>query len=421
MADARAFHRLYQLRGSYWFLPSVMVFAAVALATGLIAVDAHLTGEEARMSPTTARDIFTTIAGAMIGVAGVAFSMTMVAVSFAGGQFGPRLIGNFMRDQGNQVSLGAFAATFVYCVAALRWVGDAGSFDPWLSTHGALVLTGGCIGVFIYFIHHVPETINVGNITASVGRRLQAMLRDGPFPRGAGKSVTTSATPRLEHRICTDETGYVARVEVEALIELARAHDTTIESCCRPGDFVASGDVLVRVPEGLADDEAFEGRVRACIALGRERTPEQNCAFLVDELVEILARALSPGVNDPFTAISCIHWLRAGLTQVLDHDDPSPVRADDDGCPRLRVPVITFDALAERALGAPMQYVASDRNAALAMLEALGKLARDAERPERRETILAYGRSLLRAAEKVQRVEHDVVMLRQAWHSAVCE
>jgi len=343
--------------------------------------------------------------------------MTMVALSFAGAQFGPWLIGNFMRDQGNQISLGAFASTFVYCVAALRWVSEERSFDPWLTIHGALVLTGGCVGVFIYFIHHVPETINVANIIAGVGRRLQRMLEEDVFPSGVGEASTGTLETHSQG-VSVGETGYVARVEVGALIELARERDITMELCCRPGDFLASGDPIARVPERLVDDAEFTRRVRACVAVGRERTSEQNCLFLVDELVEILARALSPGVNDPFTAIACIQWLRAGLVQALHRDDSDPVRADADGIPRLRAPILTFETLIEHGLGAPIQYVAPDRNASLAMLEAVGRLACEARDPARRETILSHGRQLLRTAESVQQVEHDLALLRRTWQAS---
>ena len=370
------------------------------------------------MSPTTSRELLTTIAGAMIGVAGVAFSMTVVAVSFAGGQFGPRLIGNFMRDRGNQITLGAFAATFVYCITALRWVGEEGDFDPWLTTHGALVLTGACVGVFIYFIHHVPETINVGTITASVGRRLQRMLEEGAFPSREGTAAKMGSVGTHEGCIASEQTGYVARIEVVGLIELAVDRGITMELCCRPGDFVAVGDPIVRLPPDAADHEALRAMVRECVAIGRERTGEQNCLFLIDELVEILARALSPGVNDPFTAIGCIHWLRAGISRALDREDPAPLRADVSGEACVSTPIVTFELLVEHALGASIQYVAPDRNASVAMLEAIGTLAREATMPQRRDLLLARGRHLVQAAESSLSVERDRALLRERWEAA---
>ena len=176
---------LSSLRRTYWFWPSAMTAGAVVLGFALPLLDATLGADWTRSvgfvratQVDGARAILTTLAGAALGVAGVAFSITIVAVSFASANFGPRLIGNFMADRTNQIILGVFVATFVYCITVLSTVHDRveleedvlQAFVPQISTLFAVLLTLASVGALIHYIHHIPESINVMNLTASLGR-----------------------------------------------------------------------------------------------------------------------------------------------------------------------------------------------------------------------------------------------------------
>ncbi|MCR9161502.1 MAG: DUF2254 domain-containing protein [Nannocystaceae bacterium] len=448
MTRSRAAHYFELLKGSYWFIPSVMALGSILLAAGLGLLDAHFgeawlgaQGSILETTPGGARAVLGTIAGSMITVAGVIFSMTMVSVSFAAGQFGPRLIGNFMRDRGNQITLGVFIATFVYCLVVLRMVrsaesGDAdelfGSFVPHSAVAFAMLAALACIAVLIYFIHHNLETINVGNLTAAVGKRLVAAVED-MFPErlGEGGNDRGLSAELLEARfeggtsICSTGGGYVLAIDGDGLMQLARTHDTTFLLERRPGDFVTCGSPVIGLLPGFDPDDALVASLRNCYRLGKERTVEQNLLFLVDQLVEILGRALSPGVNDPFTARSCINWMRCGLEEMATRCTPNAGRRDDDGAVRIVARPLSFEDFAAAMFDQTKQYVAADRNAAVSMMlmirDALARVGDD----ERRRILLGHARKLAAAAEVSLEIEADqeevASMLRALEHAPQSE
>lgn len=187
--DAKLIKVFLDLRASYWLIPACMVVVAIGLSALMPWLDANYEADWIRSfewltaaRTDGARSVLTVIAGSTIGVAGVTFSITIVAVSFASANFGPRLIANFMRDRGNQITLGTFIGTYVYCLLVLRTVRNASepdiensfqAFVPHFSVLVALLLALSSVAVLIYFIHHVPETLNVENLVAKVGRQLR--------------------------------------------------------------------------------------------------------------------------------------------------------------------------------------------------------------------------------------------------------
>ncbi len=323
---------------SYWCIPVAFLLLSVALAAATTGID-HVFKESITpaayylraVEPDTARVILSTIAGSIIGVAGVVFSITMVAVSFASGNFGPRLIGNMMRDRGSQVSLGCFIGTFVFSLIALRFVRDGGdgveAFTPYVSIATSMGLALACMGVLIYFIHHVPETINIELIVAKLGRALKSGIEsrfrvnyvdvktpgiDGDWRDDADRKDATEIT--------LAEDGYIQALDVDRLDEIASLNSLYIEILRRPGAFVTNCDPVCAVWHKEDFSRETEARVQACFATGASPTVNQNIEFVADQLVEIIARALSPGVNDPYTAIACINWLKVGILHFAEHE-----------------------------------------------------------------------------------------------------
>lgn len=419
---------LRKIRASYWFVPSTMVLGALALSVVTGRLDADWSSDWLHdfdflfdSRPEGARAVLSAIAGSMINVAGVTFSMTVVSVSFAAAQFGPRLTSNFMRDLGNQITLGVFIATFVYCLMVLRTVRNAendsandalAAFVPHVSILVALALALVCVGVLIYFIHHVPETINISNITASVGKQLQNDVVS-IFPHSSGTDQTTpDADLDSRARKCwediaegafavrSDATGYVEEVDLEALVASAKEAGLIAKIDARPGAFVIKGDVLLRVSAAEEPGTETYDHLRACFAFGLERTPNQNVTFLVDQLVEILARALSPGTNDPFTAISCMNWLRLGLSEMATRETPPMSRWDDDENLRVLATPVSFEEFCAAVFDQSAQYVSSDRNASIRMLEMIANIARLDISQERRLLLREYAETLTQAAEE---------------------
>lgn len=416
---------LRDVRDSYWFIPALMVFSSIFLAIAMQAVDRHWGHKWIRdlglvsvAHGAGARSVLSTVAASMISVAGVTFSMTLVSVSFAAAQYGPRLIGNFMRDRGNQITLGTFVSTFVYALLVLRnthdGTGDA-SEVPHVSVLVALALAMLSIGVLVYFIHHVPETINVSRITARIGCELASSV-ESSFSDDLGESGPVGA--RIAHEPLTstsvtgETSGYLQAVSEEPLFCLTREHDLVAELLAQPGDFVVAGQELLRVgPRERVTKEVIEA-FQSCFATGLERTKDQDMLFLVNQLVEILGRALSPGVNDPFTAVACLHWMQCSLVLAANRSFPTANRFDEEGRLRVVVDPMTFEDFVEAALGESIPYVAPNRDVCFTFLEVVGQVAGSARTNERRALLLGQADLLVACAEEIQPHESDREALR---------
>jgi uncharacterized membrane protein len=408
------------LRGSYWFLPALMAFAAILLAGAMVWIDTHVGSAwmdrlpwlyAAR--PDGARQVLSAIGGSMITVAGTVFSVTIASVVFASGQYGPRLLSNFMGDRGNQVTLGTFIATFVYCLLVLRTIrsthedGGAG-FVPNLALLLAVALALASIGVLIFFIHHVPSRLHINSVIEGVGKRLLAGI-DDRFPRFIGQPQGNAdvrepgahppPTPPDAAPITADAVGYIQFIDDETLLRLAQAHDLQIRLRRGPGDFIHAGTVLVEAWPAERCNKELRTQVAATFAVGSRRSALQDLAFLIDELVEIASRALSPGVNDAQTAMTCFDWLGAAMSALAARELPSTLRADAEGSLRVIALPTTFEGFLERGFGALIQHAAADMAAALRLLATLDDVALACRRGPRREALAAYAGRLSGVAE----------------------
>ena len=422
------FIKIWQdLQSSYYFIPSLMGLGSIFLAYLTIHLDKVYELEVSEFGfflsnkADGARTILATIAGSMIGVAATTFSITMVAVTSASGQYGPRLIGNFMRDRGNQITLGTFTSTFIYCLLILRVArtGDADGvenavteFVPNISLLTAMGLTIMSVGVLIFFIHHVPETLNVGNITARVGRRLRKDI-EALYPENLGEQDKDKDVDLSEYKtndaieIYAKAEGYIQTVNERALMNTASDDDAVIKIEYRPGDFVTAGDTLVRIWSDKNWTSGDHQTYRNAFAMGQDRTAHQNILFLADELVEILARALSPGINDPFTAINCINWFHSAMKVFMKGSIPSPYRRDDDGNLRVIAYPIDFERFASVICDQSRAYVASDRNTTLKMMTILTELAAQSEDKDAKSVLTAHLEKLRDAALEAQSSSPD--------------
>lgn len=449
--NARLIKLCQDLQSSYYFIPGLMAIAAVILAVIMSQIDKSLDYDTLKElgwfysnKADGARAILTTIAGSMITVAGVTFSMTMVAVSSAAAQYGPRLIGNFMRDRANQFTLGAFTATFIYCLLILRVArsGDSDNrnaqdaiveFVPNLSLLMAIVLALASVGVLIFFIHHVPETLNVARITSRVGSALRKGI-NAPFPASIGSPYEGDGAVALNQvksgpvEVIGTYEGYVQAIDGRTLMDIANEHNLVINIQYSPGDFVVSGDVIAHfyicdtgdaaqhMPDEMSDKLMSD--IRVCFAQGQERTAHQNALFLADELVEILARALSPGVNDPYTAINCMNWFRSVISAYDDEICLSQYRANDQGELRVIAHPLTFSRLTDVILARPRGYIACDRNAALKMLSVMGEAAARMEKTENRDLILKEMSDLKEACDNSLSSTADKADIARRYESA---
>ncbi|HVM22668.1 MAG TPA: DUF2254 domain-containing protein [Sphingomicrobium sp.] len=389
--QARIEEIISAIRSSYWFVPSVMTLAAIALAAFMVWLDVTLghdwldqhLGWYQSIKPSGARDVLSTIAGATLTVAGTAFSITIAAISFASGKFGPRLLTNFMGDRGNTFTLGTFVATFVYCLFVLRTVreGDEGGFVPQLAVAMGMVLALCSVAMLIYFIHHVPRAIHINNVIAGIGRQLIDGI-DKRFPKPIGKPASEEDAGRAPPippgppaTVTATTAGYIQAIEEEHLLGVAEQHELLVRLDHRPGDFIASGRPLMSAWPKESVSDAVCDDLRNAFVTGNERTPHHDLNFLIMELVEISGRALSSGVSDPVTAVTCMDWLGAALGELAGREMPVPYRAGKDGKTRVIALPDHFANFVDKSFGALRQYLSRDAIATQHALRTMGLVA----------------------------------------------
>jgi len=401
------------IRSSLWFWPILMTALGILLAEAMVLLDQsawierqHLLSRASDalgvvwlfgLGAEGARALLATIAGSMISIAATVFSITIVALSLAAGQLGPRLLRTFMRDRGTQLSLGMFIATFAFCIVVLGVVhgGDAAPFVPSASVTAALVLALCSLAVLIYFIHHVAKSIQAPEVIAVVGSDLDNAIEElFPLPLSASrKGVNLNASPRANDEggaiVRSPKSGYVQHIDVGALVELAVEADFIVGLARRPGDHVIAGTVIATIWPQTKLDDARRKRVCKAFSFGRVRTQVQDLQFLINQLVEIAQRALSPGINDPGTAEACIDRLAAALGTLAGRQLQSGHLADDSGRTRLLVSrPDTFKSLLDAAFDPIRNYSAGGLQVGLKLAGVIAELAQLAQGEAQRQALL---------------------------------
>lgn len=432
------------LRGTYWAVPSAMAVVAVALSVFVIRLDEAVTA--ARLEhlpwvfaggPEGARAVLSTIAGSMITVAGVTFSITIVALTLASQQFGPRLLRSFLRDPGNQIVLGTFVSTFLYCLLVLRTIRgtDATEFVPHLAVTLGVVLAMLSLGVLIFFIHHVATSIQASRIIAKVAGDLAAAAArvcperwgDGdrdPSP-DAPAAAFASAAGSESRPVRATTAGYVQAIDDERLMAIACEQDLSVRLHVRAGAFVRDGSVLMTVGAVPVDRDWTEAPFRKVAIIGAERTGTQDIEFFVNQLVELAVRALSPGINDPATARSCIDRLEQSLCDLASRRFPPAARYDAGHTLRVITSPVTFGTLVESAFAEIGRYGASSVSVTCRLLEAVRTIAgcvrRDGDRRPLAEQAAAIadrsGRADMSVSDR-RRIEDHLDAARAALRGA---
>lgn len=401
-----------------------MSLAAVLLAIVTTILDLRIKidplswiGRDGEIKVESARAVLSTIATAILSVAGISFSILIAAVAFASSQFGPRIISNFMRDRFNQLALGLFVATFVYCIIVLALAHPV--FVPTISALTALGLALVSIAVLIHFFHHAPDSIQLPTLTRRVGEALLKEIEHG-FPRRNPAVIRSdgnlwecvqppTGTPVIRAR----QTGFLRILDMDGLVALACAHDLRIVSLRQPGDFLAAGRplglVLAKGPLG----EDLLGEVAARFTVGAARTPAQDMNFLMLQLIDVAARALSPGVNDPRTAIECLDWIGAALSRAANAPPAVRELRDEAAIVRLVIRPVTFEGMMELSVGHLRPYFETDRMAALAMMAVLTTLYLDSEQAADRALVLEHARALGAGVAHGLAHERDRSLVRQ--------
>jgi uncharacterized membrane protein len=420
------------LRTTLWLVPGALVLAAVALFGITTELDHAVYRGDFTLpswadtgSADAARSLLSTIAAAVTTVVGVVFSVTIVALTLASQQFGPRMLRTFIRDIGTQVTLGAFVATSVYSVLALGSITDGGRHGPFVPHIGvtvALALLVVDLLVLIYFIHHIAVSIQLPRVIASISNDLTRTI-EIQFPRhheirNPTEGTSAVAEPirrdqanhpdaielmaRLEHLsvvVPATTSGYLQFVRYQDLVEIASETDTVLQLLYRAGHFITAGLPLARVWPPTNAPDVMAALQRAHVA-GPQRTLTQDPVFPIDQLVEIAVRALSPAVNDPFTALTCIDWLTDGLCRISERELPGGVHRDAGGRIRLVEPSPDYARIVNRASDKIRQASREMPAVAIRQVDGLTKVVAYTRTDAQRQVLARQAERILRASEE---------------------
>jgi uncharacterized membrane protein len=425
--------RREQLRTSLWTLPAIELLVAAVLFVVTYQLDraayrGSLTfpGWVNNGSADAARQILTAIAAAVITVVGLVFSILIVALTLASTQFGPRMLRNFIRDRGVQVTLGTFVATFFYAVLTLGSVshGTRGDFVPHLSITVALMLTLVDLGVLVFFIDRVAKSIQLPEVIAGIARDLSKAIA-AEFVSGtrrrAGLSSAGGLPAFLEAdgaEVAASTSGYLQVVRYSTLVDIASDADAVIELLYRPGHFVVRGLPLARVWPATAASDASRGLDKAHVT-GAHRTLRQDPTFAIDQLVEIAIRALSPAVNDTFTALTCIDWLSDGLCMITTAWNSRRVHFDDSGKVRVISAEASYERFVDRAFDKIRQACRGMPAVMIRQLDALAKVMEYTTTPEQRRVLLAQAEMTLRSSDESVPEPADRADVRRRYDAVV--
>ena len=328
-----------------------------------------------------ARSLLSAVASSTIGVAGTVFSITVAALSLASGQMGPRLLRNFTRDAGNQLALGIFLGTFVYSLVLLRTVRsvDEVAFVPHLGITGALALALLCVGTLVWFVHHIASSINVNTVIGVVHAELTEAITALEPAGSDGDAPDASPLPVAPSKpVIFGSGGYLRSLDEEALADWAAKHEVTLRLRVRPGDYLFPGAPVGQVigivgEETAGGDASIDAAFASAASIGATQAAAQDLEFAVRQLVEIAARALSPGINDPFTAAAVLERLGATLCEVAGRRLPNPVLRRDGRAVLVRQ-VTDYDGLCDAMFHVIRQNSGSSATVLIRLVETLQRV-----------------------------------------------
>ena len=409
------------LQQSLGFVPGVIVVLFGALGIVLVEIDGQidLTGNPVvfRGDGPAARAVLSVIAGSLITVAGLTFSITMVVLQLAASQFSPRILRTFFGDRVTQVTIGTYVGTFVYSLLVLRAVGSYGDagFVPRLSVAVASLLGIGAVVLLVVFLNHVSQLIQVSHVTASIAHATLARI-DVLFPDPYGEAAEEQRDSRLLSAwrsqapgpVLPPRPGYVQRVQLDRLDQRLGEGVERVAILVCPGDFVSIETPVAEVwPADAAHDSRRE--LHGAISIASERDLDQDIGFGIRQLADTAIKAMSPGINDPATAVTCIGYLRSILVRLSERTDPPAVRRSAGRDLVVIVRRRRFDEYLEAMLDIN-RYVAGDAWVAGTMLEALQSCAWSARRsgaPERARSICDVAATIAEQARGQAENERD--------------
>ncbi len=402
----------YGLRGGFLIRPFVIALALGAAGGVLSSLEEQIptlgawvpmTLFPSRQDPQVAQVILSAIATSIMTVVSIVFAILLMTLTLASTQFSPRILVSFVRDRGTQWTLGVFLGTFSYCMAALPAARSLPvPFVPVVTVTGAMVLALVAVGWLIFFIHHISQAISVNHIVDRIARETELVI-DELMPRPRSR---LSAMSRVlpddpdEIPILNQRSGYIRFIDIGQLLYLAKAWRIRIRVDRGVGQFVPAGVPLLRVSHEDRIDAMRADELLGAFDIGPTRTLQQDVEFGVIQIVDIALRAISPAVNDPSTAISCIDQLSRILIRWLGRAPPASLLFDPPHVPRVFVPWISVDGMFDTAFEQIRHYATSDGVVSLRLLRAIGDIASTLSQDDIRAALLGRARRVVDGASE---------------------
>jgi uncharacterized membrane protein len=410
------------LRSSFWFVPSLIVLGSIAFATILIEADSAWSDEWLAQWPRLlgagaegARGMMSTIAGSMLSVVGVMFSMILVVLALASSQYTSRILRNFMGSRVTQVVLGIFAGIFTYCLIVLRTIrsGDEGEFVPTLAVFFGFVMALGGVGALMFFIHHIASSIQASSIIASVANETIASI-DRLFPERLGQGPGEDDDDQTPHiladrkwrAIPAKESGYIQSVNNAALLRLARDRKTIVLMEHGIGGFVVQNTALASLALEEPPDQETIAALQATFSISSHRTVEQDAAFGIRQIVDMALKAQSPGVIDTTTAVMCVDYLTAIMARLALRRIPSS-RRYEEGELRVIAKGPSFESLLAESFDQIRSSAKGDVAILSRMLDAFQTLAGLTASPQRRRALREQVQWIAELAGRTLESVHD--------------
>jgi len=417
-------HAMYNLRGGFLVRPLTIALTLGCAGAFLSWLEEEFPATSAwvptvlfpsRADPQVAQVILAGIAASIMTVVSIVFAILLMTLTLASMQFSPRIIVSFSRDRVTQWTLGIFLGTFLYCMAALPAAHSLPHpFAPVGTVLGAMVLALACVGLLLFFIHHISQAISVNHIVDRIAAETEAMIDEiMPWPHQLNRlNDAEPLRPNLsEVAVSSDDSGYIRFVDTRRLVALARHYHVSIRVLRRVGHFVPAGIPLMMVSKGNRLPHEGTAELLAAFDFGPTRTLQQDVEFGVLQIVDVALKAISPAVNDPTTAINCVDQLSRILIRFASREPPEELLYDPPGIVRASIGCIHFERLLEAAFEQIRMYSKTDVAVSLRSLRALGDIAASTPDPEFHRILVAQGlRTVAGCIEKLG--EEELIELR---------
>lgn len=419
-----------QIRVGFWFVPALAAIAGTLLAWGVAWLDirvpnAALENLHLIVTGNAGEDrvgLFA-IATAVLTTAGIVFTLLTLPLSTVATQYGSRLLRVYQSDRTTQAVLGMFVLTFVYCIAAAGAIPppSAQPEAPQFTISVALLLMLGSFASLVLLVHHISSALQAPSIAAAAAEEMFDVLRSvGPDDKDAANK-NDLANPDVPHpdpkaegfSLRVQGTGYIQLVDPEYLLTLAKEQDLFFHLLKRPGQFVTKGDVVAQVWPASRIDDRLDGYLRRAFRVGNQRTPTQDIECAVNQLVEMAVRAMSPAINDPFTAITCLDYLGAGLALFAKQGEEFTSHYDRAGRLRLVLDPVGFDEMLDAAFNMLRHAGCDNAKVLLHMLDAIDVIRQDAQSARAQQALARHVSLIMAEGEAGKLIAQDRSLIQQ--------